>query len=69
MGQIQTKEKITMTDLFKFLADNYVEIFAAAGALVSAATLITALTPSKKDDEVVSKIRKVLDFVSLRMGN
>lgn len=50
-----------------WLLNNYVEVFAAMGALVSAATMITALTPNKRDDEVVSKIRKVLSFISLRL--
>ena len=51
-----------------YLVNHYVEILAAAMAVVSAATMITALTPSKKDDEVVGKIRKVLEFVSLSLG-
>lgn len=47
-----------------YLLNNYLEILAALGALTYAATLITALTPSKKDDEVVGKVRAVLEFLS-----
>ena len=50
-----------------FLLDNYLNIFAALGALVTAATAITALTPNKRDDEIVGKVRAVLEFVSLRL--
>ena len=53
--------------ILKFITDNYVEIFAAVGALTTAATAITALTPSKKDDEIVSKVRLVLNFISMRL--
>lgn len=50
-----------------FLLDNYLDILAAIGAVVTAATAITALTPNKRDDEIVGKVRKVLDFISLRL--
>ena len=51
-----------------FLTENYVEILAVAGALITVATFITTLTPTKKDDAVVSKIRATLEFISLRLG-
>ena len=47
---------------------NYVEIFAALGAVVTAATAVAAITPNKKDDEIVGMARKVLDFFRLRIG-
>lgn len=53
--------------MLNWILTNYLDVFAAIGALVSAATLITALTPNKKDDEIVGYIRKALDFVSLRL--
>ena len=40
-------------------------ILAALGAAVTLATIITAATPSKKDDAVVSKIRAALERLSL----
>ena len=51
-----------------FVLSNYVEILAAVGAVISAATLITAITPSPKDDVVVGKIRKVFEFFALSIA-
>jgi hypothetical protein len=51
-----------------FLIENYTEIFAGLMGLVTLATVITAATPNKKDDEVVGIVRKVLEFISLRLG-
>ncbi len=51
-----------------WILDNYVNILAATSAVIAAATAITKLTPSKRDDEVVSKVRKVLEFISIRLG-
>tara|TARA_R110002020_G_scaffold207256_3_gene412689 strand:+ start:29106 stop:29276 length:171 start_codon:yes stop_codon:yes gene_type:complete len=53
--------------MIDWIFNNYLNIFAALGALTSAATFITALTPSKKDDEIVGWIRKGLQFISLRL--
>jgi len=52
--------------MMKFLIENYVTILAALGAFVSAATMITAITPNKKDDAVVGKLRAFLDIVSIK---
>ena len=51
-----------------FLLENYVEILAVAAAAITVATFVTKLTPTKKDDAVVSKLRAVLEFISLRLG-
>lgn len=41
------------------------EILAAIGAVVTAATMIVALTPSTKDDEILGKIVKVIEKFSV----
>lgn len=36
--------------------------------VVTAATAITALTPSKTDDEIINKVLKVLNFLAGNIG-
>lgn len=47
----------------QYLLANYDTILAALGALLTAASLITRLTPTPKDDEVVRKILSFLSFL------
>lgn len=54
--------------MIDWILTHYLDVLAIAGGAVSVATAITALTPNKKDDAVVSKIRTVLEFISLRLG-
>ena len=49
-----------------FLLANYDTILGAIGALLTAASLITRLTPSPKDDEWVRKIISALSFLQPR---
>lgn len=49
-----------------FLRDHYGELLTALGALLSLASVITGLTPSPKDDEVVRKIIAFLSFLTPR---
>ena len=44
-----------------WILTHYTEIFATIGAIVTAASAIVALTPTKKDDEV---LRAVIEFLS-----
>ena len=39
-----------------WIAEHYQEVLAIIGAIVSVASMIVALTPSTKDDEIVGKI-------------
>jgi hypothetical protein len=43
----------------------YIEV---ALAIHFAASAICALTPTKKDDEILGKVYKVLEFVALNIG-
>jgi len=47
-----------------WLLSHWTEVIAAAGALVAAASFITRLTPTPKDDAALAKIRKVLGRLS-----
>lgn len=46
----------------QFYFEKGLEIF---GAAVSLASLIVALTPSTRDDAILAKVVKVLDFLSV----
>lgn len=48
-----------------WLINNYDAIFAAIGAVVTAATAIVALTPSTKDDEFLGRIVKFIELFSV----
>jgi len=49
----------------EFITQHYQDILAIIGAVVSLATLIVGLTPTTKDDEILGKIVRVLDYFSV----
>ena len=53
-----------MTDIINFLKEHWDEILAIYGGIVAVCTTIVKLTPSTKDDAIVTKIIKILDFFS-----
>ena len=50
--------------IIQFIISNADAIFAILGSLVTAASLIVALTPSHSDDQVVGIIRNALERLS-----
>lgn len=58
-------EEVTLLD--KLLA-NKEAIWLAVTTTVTACAAFAALTPSPKDDSVVSKLRAVIDFLGLNWG-
>lgn len=55
-------------DIINWCAENYDEMIVIALAICGLAAHITALTPTPKDDAVVSKILKVLDLFGGNYG-
>jgi len=51
-----------------FIINHISEILVAISAVVTAASAICALTPSTKDDTIVSKIRQAMDVLALNVG-
>ena len=45
------------------------EILQIATLVIALAAAIAALTPSPKDDGIVKKIRKFVDYLALNFGN
>ena len=48
-----------------FILNHFTEIVNIFTYIVTTASLITKLTPSKKDDEVVGKVKKSIEFLAL----
>ena len=55
-------------NLLERLLSNKEAIWLAASTTIAAAAAIAALTPSPKDDSLVAKLRKVIDFLGLNWG-
>ena len=56
-------------ELIKNLAStDWGAILTAVTAIVTGASIITAMTPTKSDDKVVGTILRVLNWVSLNIG-
>ena len=54
-----------MTSIYHFVVDNQVTLLASFVALNAFAALVAKLTPNKTDDELVAKVSKVLDYITL----
>lgn len=52
--------------MFKWIADNWVDVGVTITAIYGAAQAIARVTPTKKDDEIVSKVGRVLNFIFLK---
>lgn len=49
----------------EFIITNWKDILLVATSIVTAASIIVKMTPSKKDDEVVGTIRKIIETLSM----
>jgi hypothetical protein len=49
----------------EFIVNHWTDIFACIGIAVTLATAIVHLTPSVKDDEVLAKVVKVVNVLSV----
>jgi hypothetical protein len=57
-----------MKEIISYLVTNVDSILFAVSAVVAAASAVAALTPTPKDDSIVAKAYKVLDWVALNVG-
>ena len=48
-----------------WIVEHWKDILAIIGAVVSLATLITAITPTQRDNEILAKIVKILAAIGL----
>ena len=54
-----------MLEIITFFKLHYDEMLAIIGGIVSIATIITKITPSKRDDEILNKIVNILSKLSI----
>jgi hypothetical protein len=57
-----------MTDIIHWITSHMGEIVAILTGAVTVASAIAALTPTPKDDTVVGKAYKVVDWLALNVG-
>ena len=57
-----------MKEIISYLVTNVDSILFAVSAVVAAASAVAALTPTPKDDSIVAKAYKFLDWVALNVG-
>ena len=57
-----------MKEIISYLVANVDSILFAVSAVVAAASAVAAITPTPKDDSIVAKAYKVLDWVALNVG-
>ena len=48
-----------------FIINNWEHILAIGTSLVTAASIVVRLTPTKKDDEAMGKVMKILNLVAI----
>lgn len=54
-----------MLNVINFIQTHYQDILAIIGAIVSIATIIVKITPTEKDDAILTKIVNMLSKLSL----
>ena len=57
-----------MKEIISYLVSNVDSILFAVSAVVAAASAVAALTPTPKDDSIVAKAYKVIDWLALNVG-
>jgi len=57
-----------MTDIISWITAHLGQIVAILTGLVTVASAIAALTPTPKDDHIVGKVYKFIDWFALNVG-
>ena len=57
-----------MKEIITYITENASALISTATAIVAAASAIASLTPTPKDDTVVGKLYKIVDWLALNIG-
>jgi hypothetical protein len=55
--------------MIEYITENKDQLFGVVTAVIAAASAIAALTPTPKDDGLIKKIYKIIDFLALNVFN
>ena len=55
--------------MLDFIISSWNDILIAISSIISGASALSALTPTKKDDTVLFTIKKGIDILALNVGN
>jgi hypothetical protein len=55
--------------MINYILENKEELFGVVTAIIAAASAIAALTPTPKDDTIIGKAYKVIDWLALNVFN
>lgn len=55
--------------MIDFIITHIEDLLIAMSSIVAGASVLAALTPTKKDDLVLKYIKNTLDFLALNIGN
>lgn len=55
--------------MLSFIITHIEDFITALTSIVTGASVLTALTPTQKDDNIVGKVKKVLNICALNVAN
>lgn len=55
--------------MIQFIITNFNDILAAITSIIAGASALSALTPTQKDDNLLSKVKSCLNIFALNIGN
>ena len=55
--------------MIQFIITNFNDILTAITSIIAGASVLSALTPTQKDDNVLQKVKSCLDIFAFNVGN
>ena len=55
--------------MIQFIITNFNDIVAAIASIIAGASALSALTPTQKDDTILSKVKSCLDVLALNVAH
>lgn len=55
--------------MINFIMTHLNDLWVAISSVITGASVITALTPTQKDDTIVAQLKKLMNLLALNIGN